>query len=94
MSELGAFAAFGVGEEAEATLVDALDQHHADAGSAVCGCGCERSGIGVVGLARLGFFKPEPAGGDWVLREIAVAQGHGMMLSGGSESSQQAALAG
>jgi hypothetical protein len=82
VGELGAFAALGVGEEAEATLVDALDQHHADAGSAVCRCCRESGGIGVVGLAGFGLFEPELAGRDGVLREISVEQGHGTMLSG------------
>lgn len=58
LGELGAFAALGVGEKAEAALVDALDQYHADRGDAVEGRGGERGGVGVVGLGLLSFLKP------------------------------------
>ena len=50
-----AFAALGVGEEAEAVWADGLDEDHADAGCSDASGGGEGGGVGVVGFAGGGL---------------------------------------
>lgn len=50
LGEFEAFAALGVGEDAEAVFADLLDEDHADAGCSGEGGGGQGGGVGVVGF--------------------------------------------
>ena len=56
--KLGALGAFLVGIEDKAVRVDALEQHHADIGTALRIHRRQRHGVGVVGLARFRVLHP------------------------------------
>jgi hypothetical protein len=64
--ELPSFPAFGVGKEAEAALIRAFHQHHADAGlPPQCRSGQSRS-VGIVRLAPLRLLEPQAEELEWI----------------------------
>jgi hypothetical protein len=83
--ELAALLTFSVGEKAEAFFSDALGENHAHTRCAVCGCGGESAGVGIVWLATLGFAKPEVELDKRILGERIVGgylmrSGHRLIL--------------
>ncbi len=85
LGEFLAFAALGVGEDAEAVVAYVLDQDHADAGGCGERGGGEGGGVGVVGFGFGGLSQPLVEELERVGRlggvELRVVR-HGLMVDG------------